>query len=286
MGVTNLVAGDLHILGNCYGGSASSAIGVYATNTGNVWVKKAFGGTGSGAVGAGVPAGSTTKIYYEQSLLGDAPSYPNGAVNCLLLVNAPLSGVQVIDENNQRIILRPVSGVVPAQANVRSGTVYGDAAYTGSLSVPPPDRVSVGVPTDDTVGTGYITAADLAADPTIAGIASGVQTINDRIVYNVPAGPVVSIPAPSGPTKTIAWAYCYDVHGALAAGIEVVIRMRDAGGLKGAYSAQVVKALSGADGIATLEIPRNPKAHFDVRRGPAPGLGSPGWTPIRLSYRL
>ncbi|MGI2326057.1 MULTISPECIES: hypothetical protein [unclassified Methylococcus] len=167
---------------------------------------------------------------------------------------------------------RPVSLVVPAQLDVRSGAVYGDAAYTGSLAVPPPARVSVGIPTDDTVGTGYITAADLAADPTIAGIASGVQAINDRIVYNVPAGPVVSIPAPSGPTKTIAWTYCYDVHGALAAGIEVMIRMRDAVGSKGAYSAQVVKALSGADGIATLEIPRNPKALFDVRRGSGPWI--------------
>ncbi|MDF9393859.1 MULTISPECIES: hypothetical protein [Methylococcus] len=271
MGITHRVAGDLHIIGDVYGGSGQSSVGLYVYGTGKAWVKRAISGAGFAATGIGAVA-ITTIAYYEEALSGPAPYYSvgvNTSGGCRML-NVPHRKFEVVLEDGTIEVCRPTALVVPAQANVRSGTVYGDAAYTGSLAVPPPARVSVGVPTDDTVGTGYITAADLASDPTISGIASEVQAINDRIVYNVPSGPVISIPAPSGPTKTVALAYCYDVHGAAVAGVEVVIRMRDAVGSKGAYSAQVMKALSDANGIATLEIPRNPKARFDVRRGAGP----------------
>jgi hypothetical protein len=42
----------------------------------------------------------------------------------------------------------------PAETDVRSGIVYGIGdVYEGTLAVPPPATVNLGVPTDDTVGT-------------------------------------------------------------------------------------------------------------------------------------
>lgn len=50
---------------------------------------------------------------------------------------------------------------LPAGDDVRLGTVYGAGSFQGTLAVPPADRVSAGVPVDDTVGTGTITAQDV-----------------------------------------------------------------------------------------------------------------------------
>jgi len=41
----------------------------------------------------------------------------------------------------------------PSESDVREGTTYGSAVYTGTLIVPDPACVIKGVPTDDTVGT-------------------------------------------------------------------------------------------------------------------------------------
>lgn len=51
----------------------------------------------------------------------------------------------------------------PAASNVRSGTVYGPAGeLTGTCAVPPAGSVALGVPVDNTTGTAYITANDIA----------------------------------------------------------------------------------------------------------------------------
>lgn len=52
---------------------------------------------------------------------------------------------------------------IPAPANVRFGTVYGNNQYTGTLAVPPANAVAVGVPVDNTVGTAALSPADIAA---------------------------------------------------------------------------------------------------------------------------
>jgi len=50
----------------------------------------------------------------------------------------------------------------PAEANVRLGTVYGPTNnLTGTCAVPPAAAVSIGVPVDNTVGTGYLNATDI-----------------------------------------------------------------------------------------------------------------------------
>jgi len=50
----------------------------------------------------------------------------------------------------------------PAEANVRTGIVYGPTNnLTGTCAVPPAAAVSIGVPVDNTVGTGYLNATDI-----------------------------------------------------------------------------------------------------------------------------
>lgn len=63
----------------------------------------------------------------------------------------------------------------PATANVRQGTVYGiGGALTGTLAVPPPGSVALGVPTDNTTGTAAITQQAIAdaVGPLIAAYGS------------------------------------------------------------------------------------------------------------------
>jgi len=50
----------------------------------------------------------------------------------------------------------------PAESNVRTGVVYGPTSnLTGTCAVPPAAAVSLGVPVDNTVGTAFLTAADM-----------------------------------------------------------------------------------------------------------------------------
>lgn len=78
-----------------------------------------------------------------------------------LLVHATNSLVHQVRTNNSGVagVLRSLyTGGVnlnqPVVANVRSGTVYGAASeYTGTLAVPSPTLVAIGVSTDNTVGS-------------------------------------------------------------------------------------------------------------------------------------
>ena len=65
----------------------------------------------------------------------------------------------------------------PAEANVRSGIVYGASnELTGSMIVPSPSDIRISVPTDNTVGTGQLTAADF-----LAAIAASADPVAVRL---------------------------------------------------------------------------------------------------------
>ena len=65
----------------------------------------------------------------------------------------------------------------PAITNVRSGTVYGASnELTGTMIVPTPSNVRISVPTDNTVGTGQLTAADF-----LAAIAASADPVAVRL---------------------------------------------------------------------------------------------------------
>ena len=50
---------------------------------------------------------------------------------------------------------------LPNGNDVRLGVTYGAGAFTGTIAVPPANRVSVGVPVDNTTGTAVLTAEDV-----------------------------------------------------------------------------------------------------------------------------
>jgi hypothetical protein len=50
---------------------------------------------------------------------------------------------------------------LPSISDVRSGTIYGSGNYTGTLAVPLPSQVALGIATDDTTGTGVLSASDV-----------------------------------------------------------------------------------------------------------------------------
>lgn len=77
----------------------------------------------------------------------------------------------------------------PAITDVRSGVTYASGALTGTLVVPSPANVRIGVPTDNTVGTADLTAQDFftaianSSDPIAVRLrnVATVQTTGDQI---------------------------------------------------------------------------------------------------------
>jgi hypothetical protein len=74
------------------------------------------------------------------------------------------------------------SGGYPIAANVRQPTVYGPSnEFTGTLAVPSPSSVALGVPTDNAVGTAILTGENVRT-------AIGLATNNlDAQLTNIPA---------------------------------------------------------------------------------------------------
>lgn len=83
------------------------------------------------------------------------------------------------------MILGDYTGYSPIEANVRLGTVYGNGTKTGTLAVPAPYQVTLGVPTDNTVGTlvGEITVVD------VPGIVAQVWNYDLTQITNTTNGP-------------------------------------------------------------------------------------------------
>lgn len=75
---------------------------------------------------------------------------------------APTITITKANSTTQQLV-DPSTTDIPVIGNVRDGVVYASGALTGTLKVPPPTAVSVGVPTDNVVGTAVITITDMGA---------------------------------------------------------------------------------------------------------------------------
>jgi len=77
----------------------------------------------------------------------------------------------------------------PDEDDVREGTVYA-STRTGTLAVPPPSSVGVGVPTDNTVGTAAVTASAIrdAVGLVVANLDTQLANIHNKTT-NLPASP-------------------------------------------------------------------------------------------------
>jgi hypothetical protein len=81
-------------------------------------------------------------------LLGPNPNYSGGNQLSWVYIKGPDNRAQTTTMINANY-----TGFTPAPADVRSGVVYGNGAFTGTCAVPQPFQVAFGVPVDATVGT-------------------------------------------------------------------------------------------------------------------------------------
>lgn len=133
------------VIGTCTAAAWTGAHAVYDTNIGGGWTT--VGGSlidsaqGDCAVSARrfrcIPTLSTVRQHANNT------GFPNGTP-------VTYGSLDYIPNN------------IPAPANVRSGTVYGNNQYTGTLAVPPANAVASGVPVDNTTGTAALRPSDIA----------------------------------------------------------------------------------------------------------------------------
>jgi hypothetical protein len=73
---------------------------------------------------------------------------------------APTITVRKANSTNQQLV-DPSTTDIPIIGNVRDGVSYASGSLTGTLKVPSPLNVALGVPTDNTVGSAVITIGDM-----------------------------------------------------------------------------------------------------------------------------
>lgn len=205
--------GTINVTGNVTGGTATAgtAYGIHITGGTVVTVNGIItGGSTSTGVFNSVGTLQGTCIASGASIAGGgvgvygAPLYTSIISEGIYTDCAPTSGkvrfkninpkVTVVKANgtSQVLVEAGASGDFPVQTDVRSGISYASGSLTGSLIVPNPSNVRKGVPTDATVGTADLTAADFwnaaTSSMTTAGSigerlknASTVQTTGDQL---------------------------------------------------------------------------------------------------------
>jgi hypothetical protein len=182
MGVGN----NLFVVGNvlAISGSSSGANGIYSITATFIQV---IGTIMASRFANGVLSSSATAIN-----LFSGPFISNQfgacAVQCFRMNLIPTSGSEYKFYDNSTsgslsVAGQPyslytvgVAGDCPDESDVRDGVVYANSTQTGTLTVPPANAVSVGVPVDNTVGTAWLDPqlfADLNAAQ-IAGLLNGL----------------------------------------------------------------------------------------------------------------
>ena len=149
----------LTVNGNVTGGAAG-CFGAQLTTTTATFNGNINGSASSSAVGLNVTdaASVVTVSTMTFSVIGTTPIF--GFVK--FKNTAPTVTVRKANNTNQ-ILVDPITTDIPIVANVRDGIVYATGTLTGTLKVPPPSSVGVGVPTDNTVGTAVISVTDMGA---------------------------------------------------------------------------------------------------------------------------
>lgn len=187
-GIANASTGTINITGSVFGGTGTNAAGVSQIAgagtinvTGNITGSNGPGisstqassilTTGSITASNSAAGLSSSSATATVNLTGPFITSANGtnpvyALNWKWATTAPATYYQVRSANT--LVIRPLYtadsvGGNPATSNVRSGTVYGpNNELTGTCAVPPAGSVTLGVPVDNTTGTAYITANDIA----------------------------------------------------------------------------------------------------------------------------
>jgi hypothetical protein len=182
-GVIASAAANFYIIGSITGGSVANCFGITASAAANFVI------TGS-VIGSAAPAIQSTQasnlVLTGVATAGATPAIlftsntgtvtVDGVLNCLAGI-MPVYAYRIFMGNavtqwkfqKSTLIDRILYSAdtlpgVPANHDVRNGVTYGPIGeITGDLIVPDPGNVRVGVPTDNTIGTAELTAADFIA---------------------------------------------------------------------------------------------------------------------------
>lgn len=156
--VSNTGNGPVNITGIVTGGSVGGAFGVNNTSTGQVTIV----GDVTAANGIAVSSTSATVRISGSFIYAADGTVPVSAPR-IILNTTPLAAktryalsgagtyVDMFTADN--------TGLGPATTDVRAGVTY--SGMIGTLAVPLPSQVSVGVPIDNTVGTAALTPSDI-----------------------------------------------------------------------------------------------------------------------------
>jgi hypothetical protein len=150
--------GTITINGNVFGGNVaaiSTVIGIIMTVNGNVT--------------AGVTPGITSTITSQLPIKVFGNLINSNTATAIQAANIQLIGTTQYwqakdDSGNDKFLYSPGTALGnPATSDVRLGTTYAGGALVGTLNVPPVSSVAVGVPVDNTIGTGIFTITDMGA---------------------------------------------------------------------------------------------------------------------------
>ena len=176
----------INLTGNIEGSSASTSVGILNSSaiailniTGNVTANIGNGIQTSVSavitVNGIISASNTVPAIYSTSTPSVTVTTPCFNKNGNMAISVGLGKIYIYatsiaewtfqnESNTDKTLYSP--GVAlgnPTPSDVRDGTSYASGALTGTLKVPPTNAVSVGVPTDNTVGTAVIDINDMGA---------------------------------------------------------------------------------------------------------------------------
>lgn len=158
-------SGTIQINGTVIGGTGSS--GAFLAGTGTIRATRAKGNDyGPGSVGITAAAGisgsvNTGLIEVDELEFGSRGMAPVSWYAVLRPLTSNICIVRDTSVNAKTLVDPSTVGDYPANANVRLGTQFNFGNNTGTLAVPNPNQVAVGIATDNTIGTAVITEASL-----------------------------------------------------------------------------------------------------------------------------
>jgi len=158
--------GTVNITGRCINYPSNIDNTYNAILTGNVNVVGEVRTNGNGAILVNNIQPSSTAGYLTMSgavILG-SNVWARGINGTFVFTTNTQNSISFKTElNTDQVLYTPgVATGHPAEANVRTGVVYGPTNnLTGTCAVPPAAAVSIGVPVDNTVGTAYLNATDI-----------------------------------------------------------------------------------------------------------------------------
>lgn len=244
-------------------GSASEIItGGSATEMGDGLYLYVLGNSNTADVGDYVAVGKTATTTVDQQHIPSLWSIGRGGVEYLSgdvygVVTHATYGLDKLartgaDSDTLETLSDQIDGVA------LEATVMKAASY-----VAPPSTSEV---------AGAVWDADLSEYEDEGTAGKTLSDLSTRISEQVPGDdPVLVIPAPPDTTTTVAWVRCWDAHGQAQSGVKISMVLRGFSGRSGeAFSHTVITAVSNAEGIASVFIPRGAELTFEAWREGGP----------------